>query len=304
MATIPPFPSASNPSPQGPTVADLFAAYARDYLPHLAPRTQYHYPLLFRKLAAQYGSLPLEELTPQWCKAWRQTLKRQYQAGTVRSYMGCLSSVLAFAVEDCEWLAANPLRMVRKPPMPEGRMRFLSDEERARLLPACQQSVQPLLYLVVVLAISTGARKNELLQLRWPDLDLERGSLRLAVTKTKQGRAVPVTGLALTLLRQHAQRPWSPWVFPRRDGVKAVLIDRAWRTAVHRAGLSDFRFHDLRHTCASYMAMSGATLREIAEVLGHTNIQRTMKYAHLVASHTTSVVERMTTRIFGEGDRV
>jgi integrase len=133
-------------------------------------------------------------------------------------------------------------------------------------------------------------------QLRWPDLDLERGSLRLAVTKNTQGRAVPVTGLALTLLRQHAQKPWSPWVFPRRDGVKAVLIDHAWRQAVRRAALRDFRFHDLRHTAASYLAMSGASLREIADVLGHTNIQRTLKYAHLVASHTARVVARMTTQ--------
>jgi integrase len=229
-------------------------------------------------------------------------LTRQYRPDTVRTYMGTLRGVFAVAVEDYEWLATNPLAPVRKPPASQGRLRFLSDAERERLLSACQQSAQPVLYLVVILALTTGARKNELMQLRWPDLDLERGFLRLAVTKTKMRRAVPITGLALTLLRQHAEKPWSPWVFPRRDGAKAVFIDDAWRTAVRRAGLSDFRFHDLRHTCASYLAMSGATLREIAEVLGHANIQRTMKYAHLVASHTAGVVERMTTRIFGEGD--
>lgn len=302
MATIAPLPSTGNPSPQAHTLAELLQAYERDYLPHLAPRTQYHYPLLFRKLAAQYGRLPLEELTPRWGKAWRQTLSRQYQPDTVRNYMGILSGVLTVAVEDYEWLAANPLRTVRKPPAQKGRLRFLSDEERERLLAACQQSPQPFLYLLVVLAISTGARKNELLQLRWPDIDLERGSLRLAVTKNKQGRAVPVTGLALALLRQHAasRAAASSWVFPRADGYKPVLIDHSWRCARRRAGLQDFVFHDLRHTAASYLAMSGASLREIAEVLGHTNIQRTMKYAHLVASHTTSVVERMTTHIFGE----
>jgi integrase len=146
-------------------VADLLAAYSRDYLRHLAPRTQYHYHLLFRTVVAQYGTMPLDELTPQWGKAWRRTLTDQYQPDTVRNYMGILSGVLAVAVEDYEWLAANPLRTVRKPPAQPGRRRCLSDAERERLLRACQQSAQPFLYLVVVLALSTGARKNELMQL-------------------------------------------------------------------------------------------------------------------------------------------
>jgi integrase len=82
-------------------------------------------------------------------------------------------------------------------------------------------------------------------------------------------------------------------VFPCRTGLKPVYIEQAWQAARHASGIHNFHFHDLRHTYASYMAMSGASLRDIAELLGHKDIQQTMVYAHLLPSHTTSVVERM-----------
>src|SRR5436309_3253905 len=110
--------------------------------------------------------------------------------------------------------------------------------------------------------------------LQWPEVDLERGILRLVTTKNKHPRAVQVTGLALALLRAHTamQRVGVDWLFPRADGQRPVLIEQAWRTARTRAGLVDFRFHDLRHCCASYLAMNGAKLLEIAEFLGDTRM--------------------------------
>jgi integrase len=277
------------------TVSDLLHAYEREYLPTKAPKTQYQQAKLYRWIAADLGHLLLEQLTPAKLRAWRDELSRYYAPSTVRRYLDSLSGPLTVAVRDYEWLPANPLEKVQKPKAPPARVRFLSDEERTTLLLWCAQSRNPHLYLIVLLALTTGARKNELLWLAWQDVDLERGFLRLAQTKNRTRRAVPVRGKALQLLqeRRGQHRPVS-WVFPRFDQQKPVDIKAAWENAVKRAALHDFRFHDLRHTAASYLAMSGATLLEIAAILGHKSMQVTYRYAHLAAAHTGNVVERMT----------
>jgi integrase len=140
------------------------------------------------------------------------------------------------------------------------------------LLEACKQSKSPYLYLAVVLALSTGARKMEILTLRWQDVDLKRGVIMLHKTKNRERRALPLTGYALELMRQHGKvrRIGSDLVFAAgQDGQKPADIGLAWERAKRRAGITDFRFHDLRHTAASYLAMNGASLAEIAEILGH-----------------------------------
>ena len=155
--------------------------------------------------------------------------------------------------------------------------------------------------MVVVLALATGARRGELLRLRWPDVDLKRGTLTFQETKNGERRAVPLTGQAL------AYEPTcegtaldTALVFPDATGKRPLGIREAFEGAVERAGIVDFRFHDLRHTFASYLAMNGATLAEIAEVLGHKTLAMVKRYAHLSEAHTRGVVERMNRAVFGE----
>jgi integrase len=277
------------------TLADLLDAYERDWFPHLAPRTQYAQRLLYARWRPTLGQVLLRDLTPAYLQSWCRSLQAQYTPTSVRRYLAALSAPLTVAVRYYQWLSFNPMHAVIYPPEGPGRVRFLSQEERNALLMACLQSQNPHLYLVVLLALTTGARKNELLWLRWREVDVERGLLALLQTKNGQSRAVPVTGQALEGLRRRGkdQRP-ETWVFPRADGLKPVLIEQAWQVARRRARLQDFRFHDLRHTAASYLAMSNATLVEIAAILGHKSLKQTLKYAHLTLSHTTGVVQRMT----------
>jgi integrase len=110
-----------------------------------------------------------------------------------------------------------------------------------------------------------------------------------------------LAGPALTRLQQHAKvgRLGTDLIFPRRDGRKAIEIKKAWDSAVRRAGLTNFRFHDLRHSCASYLAVSGASLAEIADVLGHKSLNMVQRYAHIAEQHTAGMVARMNARIFG-----
>jgi len=178
----------------------------------------------------------------------------------------------------------------------------MSDEERQRLLAACQESRNPYLYTVTVLALATGARRGELLGLHWADVNLIQGQLAFWDTKNGEIRAVPLSGFALEVLRQHAKvrRLGVQLVFPDPSGIRPYRIRDAFENAVKRAGIADFHFHDLRHSAASYLAMSGASLAEIAAVLGHKTLAMVKRYAHLSEAHTRSVVERMNRAVFGE----
>jgi integrase len=205
-------------------------------------------------------------------------------------------------IREWHWVEENPVMRVSKPKEPRGRVRFLSEEERDRLLQACQASKNPHLSTVVVLALATEGRKHELLSLQWKDVDLTRGSLTFHETKNRERRAVPLTGHALALLKAHAKirRIDTVYVFPSMSGRQGMSIRDAWEYSLKRSDISDFHFHDLRHTFASYLAMNGASLLEIAELLGHKTLPMVRRYAQLTEAHTRNVVERMNRAVFGE----
>jgi integrase len=220
---------------------------------------------------------------------------------TVVRYFASLSVMFTTAVNEWEWVRENPVERVRKPQEPRGRVRFLSDSERDALLAACKKSRNPYLYPIVVLTLSTGARHGEIMSIEWKNVDLARNVIVLDMTKNGERRALPLVGHAHELIAELSRNRVivSKYVFPRSDGKKPMHIQKEWKRALAAAGIEDFRFHDLRHTAASYLAMSGATIAEIAEVLGHKTLQMVKRYAHLSEQHTTAVVARMNKRMFG-----
>ena len=198
----------------------------------------------------------------------------------------------------------NPVRRLRREREAPGRVRFLSNEERERLLVACKESRSVNLYPLVVLALSTGMRRGEIQGLTWDQVDLVKGVILLERTKNGERRRVPVRGLALELLKEHARirRIDTNFIFPgerTKQSKQPFELKIYWREAIAAAKIENFRFHDLRHSCASYLAMNGASLLEIAEVLGHKTLQMVKRYSHLAESHTAGVVESMNKKIFG-----
>jgi integrase len=288
------------------TLADAIDRYLADVLPHKSAPSIEMQTIQLRWWRARLGHCLLAELAPALIAEHRDTLARgegvRRENSTVRRYLAALSHALTVAVKEWGWLDDSPMRKVTKPREPRGRVRFLSDQERCQLLRACQASRNPYLHTIVLLALATGARRGELLGLRWPDVDLRRGTLTFHETKNGERRAVPLTGQALALIGQHARirRLDTTLVFPNATGGRPLGIRDAFEGAVERAGIKDFRFHDLRHTAASYLAMSGASLAEIAEVLGHKTLAMVKRYAHLSEAHTRGVVERMNRAVFGE----
>lgn len=281
------------------TLWELLDAYEREYLPHQAKNTQKRKRSQFRLFRATLGNPLLEDVTPALLRTWRDRLSTQASPGTVGAHLHALSGVLRVAIDDYEWLASNPLMKVKKPRLPEERVRFLDAPEQAHLLAACQRSPCQLLYPLVLLALTTGARKMECLMLRWSDVDLESGVMRLVRTKNRLRRGVPIPSVTCQVLQgwQEILAGWgtqlpSLYVFP---GIKAQPpdINRRWMAARDQAGLFGFRFHDLRHTAASYLAMSGVRIEVIAEILGHKSLATTRRYAHFTTGYTLAAVEHM-----------
>lgn len=169
---------------------------------------------------------------------------------------------------------------------------------------ACRESRNRFLYPIVILAISTGMRKNEIRGLHWENVDLQRGLITLHETKNDERRSVPLVGHALDVLKDHAKirRMDTTLVFPAPfrygEAPKPLDIQSAWDWAIKRASIEDFRFHDLRHSAASYLIMSGASIGEVAEILGHKTLQMVRRYSHISQPHAAKVVERMNQSIF------
>jgi len=221
---------------------------------------------------------------------------------TVNRMKAALSALFKFAVAE-GYIADNPARKVPNRKENNERIRYLGDEhhapdERERLLAACKQSEWPKLHLLVVLAITTGARRGELLGLKWTDIDFQRRTATLHDTKNGDSRVLPLPTPAISELMKF--RKTSGLIFPGlRKPQRPFDPHKVWNKALEEAGISDFRFHDLRHSAASYLVMAGATLHECAEVLGHRSIQTTKRYAHLSTEHKAKLTERVMTGILG-----
>lgn len=282
------------------TLGELLQRYRREVLPHKRRGTQANQTHHLDFWTEALGLWPMADVTPARLGACRDALAQERSAGTVNGYLRTVSHACNVAVNEWGWLEQNPLRRVRLLPEPRGRVRYLTDVERPKLLAACQASSNRHLYPLVMLALATGARKMELLSLIWEQLDIGCGMMTLLETKNGQCRSVPLVQPALDVMRDHAKviRIDSPLVFPRQDGRRPVDVRHAWRKALRQAEIEDFRFHDLRHTAASYLAMSGATLADIADILGHQSLHMTRRYAHLTESHVRSVLDRMANEVF------
>ena len=285
------------------TVADLVDRYVSDVCPEKKDGAKTARQLEWWK--AEHGFRVLAEMTPEMLVEARDSLARakgptgkKRSGATVNRYCAALSVALTMATREWGWLRENPMRRVTKRKEARGRVRFLSDEEHERLLPACKESSFSYLYPIVVLALSTGMRRGEILALRWKDVDLKRGRVTLEDTKNGDRRGVPLKGEALSLLVEISK---VRLLGDDRVFLEASNVGERFSRAVRTAGVHDFRFHDLRHSCASYLAMNGCTPSEIAGVLGHRTLAMVKRYAHLSDAHLDQKVGEMNERFLGAG---
>lgn len=282
------------------TLTELIDRYIRDVLPS-KPKSMNAQGRQLLWWKQELGCRALADVTPPLLAEARDKLHQGRQPATVVRYMAALSHAFTVATNEWEWLDDNPMRKVRKPKEPRGRVRFLNDEERVALLAACKNSECHQLYPVVILALSTGMRQMEIMNLTWTDIDLNRGCITLHETKNGERRAVPLVSHAKEVIQELSKLRRLDTKLVFYSDIKPstpVFIRTPWGKALKEANVDDFKFHDLRHTAASYLAMNGASLVEIADILGHKTLQMVKRYAHLSEQHTSKVLETMNNAIF------
>lgn len=250
----------------------------------------------------------LEELALQPSRFWAGTdaagqpiykaKRKPLSPATINRYGASLSAVITWAIK--RRIApkgfVHPGRAIERKPENNERTRFLSDDERERLLSACRASAWSHLYVLVLMALTTGARKAELTGLRWGDVDLERAVAYVGRTKNGDPRVLPLVSKVVEELKRFKAGP-TVLVFTSRVAPEQPFsFESRWAEALKAARIRGFTFHSLRHSCASMLAQNGATLLEIADVLGHRQLQMTKRYSHLATAHKAALV----TRVLGE----
>ena len=214
---------------------------------------------------------------------------RKCLPATVRKEVGVLKHLLNWAVEG-KMIDANPAAKVMMPKAPAGRLRYMQPTELQAVLAHCPPWIKP----VVQLAVATGMRRGEILGLRWMDVDLLNRQVNLPQTKNGKGRTVYLNEMAMDVFRSLAldieiqsEEP----VFALEATPEEVSM--RFMRACRKAGVMDFRFHDLRHTFATWLRQSGIQLDEIARQLGHSDLRMTQRYAHLSVSQARESVCRL-----------
>lgn len=279
------------------------------------------------------GSEMLAHITPARIAEWRDELAAmpkqrgggKRSAADVNRTIAALSGAMTHAVKELGWIERNPCERVTKPKEAGGRVRFLSDEELPRLLDAVRASSHSDLLPAVLLALTTGARKGEILGLRWSQIDFKRRAITLhqGETKNNAGRALPLSGEIVELLKARAKvhNLKDDRVFPPAEGCKELELREPWKAALVQAGIdvrqatrkgrgkvaangeappvltSDFRWHDLRHTAASYLTMAGVSAIEVARVLGHKTLAMSLRYSHLAPDRVTELGDKLAARM-------
>jgi integrase len=288
------------------TVKEMIERYKKNVLPNKGSHKS-NQKIQLNYWIEQIGDYTLADATPALIAECRDELlngitrlKKKRSPATVNRYIAALSHCFTIAMKEWGWVEDNPLRKVTKPKEARGRVRFLSDDERKTLLKVCKESSNPLLYPIVVIALSTGARLGEILSIKFNQVDLERGTITFFETKNGEIRVVPLVAHALDVVKEMSKvrRIDTDLLFPSNNPQKPIDIRHPWKEALKKSGIKNYRFHDNRHSAASYLAMSGATLTEIADVLGHKTLQMVKRYSHLSEQHTSKIVTKMNKQIF------
>jgi integrase len=253
--------------------------FVREHLTMLKPRGAERYMVSLKHLAVHFDGKTLDQIKSAEMSAFETARRTQgMSAGTIRRDLACLSSIFTSAI-DWEWIddGSNPVRSYLRRRARRGlqdappRTRYLTEAEESRLLDHARSVV----IAGITLAIDTGLRRDELYGLRWPQVDLLRGTIA-TTTRTKSGRArkVPLPERSARILAQLPRSISSDFVLVNPDtGTRYRHLQRAFRATVRRAGLADVRWHDLRRTAGCrWLQRDGKSMEEVSILLGHSSV--------------------------------
>jgi len=291
------------------TISDLIEQYIRLYLSKFPSRLRDQSSHL-KWWKENYGNKTLIEITPALLTEVKEDLlnevtfrKKNRSSATVNRYFSSLGRAFALACQEWQWINENPFQRVSKLKESGGRTRFLSREELHSLLECCKQNKNTNLYGMVLIAASMGLRFGETANLQWKHIDFENGFVTLEKTKNGDSRAVPLPDQLATYLKHldYSKHP-DAFLFPSKDPSRRhppSMIRKAFQNALKMVGIENFKYHDLRHTCASHLAMNGATQGELMEILGHRSPTMTRRYAHFSKEHISRILQKTNNSLMG-----
>jgi integrase len=245
---------------------------------------------LIAQLVKKFGDLFLNDFSTEVIEQYQsEMLSKGNKPATVNRKIAVLAHIFTKAA-DWKMIDSAAIPKVKMLKEDNKRLRYLSKEECQALINACEPHLKP----IVITALNTGMRKGEILNLRWDaNIDLRHGFILLDKTKNGERREIPINDTLRGVLQGITRRLDISHVFyDNFTGKPYGDVKRAFATACRRAGIKDFRFHDLRHTFASHLVMAGVDLTTVKELLGHKTLTMTLRYAHLAPSHKVEAVKK------------
>lgn len=246
---------------------------------------------IIKQLVRRFGSMKLHKFNTHLLEQFQsERIKKGNKPATVNRLLAVISHMFTKAV-DWDMMDKVVSASIKVKMLPENnrRLRYLSKDECQELINVCDPHLRP----VVITALNTGMRRGEILNLRWDThIDLKHGFILLDKTKNGDRREIPINGTLRAVLQGLTRRLDIPHVFfDKSNGMPYKDLKRSFKTALRKAGIRDFHFHDLRHTFASHLVMAGIDLTTVKELLGHKDIKMTLRYAHLAPSHKVKAVD-------------
>lgn len=274
---------------------------------------------IVKYLVQQFGALPLRNFTLAFIESFQTRLLSEFrppakgsttprpplEPSTVNRRLATLKHMFTKA---CAWkmvgeAVKKDVHLVKLTKEENARERFLSTEEIEHLLAACgtddkQRHLKP----IIIFALNSGCRKDEILSLKWKNVDLRHGFIRLEKTKNSECRKIPINAALKAVLSGLVRRLDVEYVFfDPKSGNRYRDVRRSFNTALRKAGIYDFHFHDLRHTFASHLMMACVDIATISKLLGHKSLKMTMRYSHLAPKHLTEAVDRLDSALRQKG---
>ncbi len=238
------------------------------------------------RMSEKFAGNKIRQMSSLSMEQYKADRLKQVKPATLNRELNCLKHMFTKAVQ-WELISINPTLSIKLVRVENKRLRFLSKEECKRLYHAASDDLRPIL----VFALHTGMRRGEILNLKWEDVSFEQKLLYIRETKSGEPREIPISETVFKTLSKIKDR--GIYVFPSRSGERRKDLRTAFSKALKRAKIKEIRFHDLRHTFASHLVMSGVDLLTVKELLGHKSIDMTLRYAHLSPSHKRNAIESL-----------
>ncbi len=287
------------------TLADLIDAYTQDAVigHHKAEKDTLHQLRYFRERIGDYSMI---YITPDLLIKERKRLSEiptnrntLRNPATVNRYFATLGGAFRYACKNLRWIDENPCTNLLKLKSKPKERRTLIEDEETRLLEACRQSPSPYLYPIVLIGLTTGARKSEILNLTWDAIDFENRIAHIKDSKNGRPRRVGLVDSVITELKRlfSVRDTKKPLVFASKTAFGKIDIKKGWNTALKRAGIENFVFHGLRHHFCSVGGQMGASGQQLRSQLGHATTSMTDHYSHLDAQATRFIGESIEKRL-------